>query len=156
MLPYEKDCILSRVCNFLTLCTVPYVNFVTSALALQLAHARLAGETVRINTQYDMWQLGTFVYEVATDTPYWPQNMSDEQVLNVLARDNARLPHEERPVPQELVQRILSQLLTRQPTHRLNAESLRKVLEQEEESSTLAATINPGYARTEAPIELPT
>jgi serine/threonine protein kinase len=124
-------------------------------LAVQLAHARLEGQPVQINTQYDMWQLGTFVYEVATDKPYWLRSMSDEQILNVLARDNARLPHEERPVPQELVQRILSQLLTRNPVHRLNAESLRKLLEQEEETGTLAATINPGYARTEAPIELP-
>jgi hypothetical protein len=73
----------------------------------------------------------------------------------VLAHDNARLPYEERPVPQELVQRTLSQLLTCNPVHRLNAESLRKLSEQEEETGTLAVTINPGYARTEAPIELP-
>lgn len=123
---------------------------------MQLAQALLNREHVAINMSYDMWQFGTFVYEVATGKPFWPRNLSEQQILQVLARDSARLPHEENPVPQELVQRILSQLLTRNPAHRLTAESLRKLLDKEEETGTLAATINPGYARTEAPIELPT
>ena len=82
--------------------------------------------------------------------------MTDLQILHILATPSAKLPHEERPVSTELVQRILSQLLTRSGAHRLTAESLKKMLDKEEETGTLAATINAGYAKTETPIVLDT
>ena len=123
---------------------------------MQLADKRLRGEVVTITTAYDMWQLGTFVYEVATGRPFWPEAFTDAQILHTLATESSKLPHEAKPVGTELVQRILTQLLIRNPAHRLTADALKKLLDKEEETGTLAATINAGYAKTEAPIELPT
>ena len=124
--------------------------------AMQLANARLEAQPITITTAFDMWQLGTFVYEVATGSPYWPANTTDLQILHTLASDSQKLPHEERPVQAELVRRILAQLLTRSAEARLTAESLKKLLDKEEETGTLAATINAGHAKTEMPIVLDT
>lgn len=77
------------------------------------------------------------------------------QILHALATPSAKLPHEQRPASTELVQRILSQLLTREEAHRLTAENLKKLLDKEEETGTLAATINAGVAKTEQPVVLP-
>lgn len=126
----------------------------TTTAHMQLAAARLHNGSVVLATSFDMWQLGTFVYEVATGKPYWPSSMTDLQILNALASESTPLPHEERPVSTELVQRILSQLLTRKATERLTAEALKKLLDKEEETGTLAATINAGKAMTEQPIVL--
>jgi serine/threonine protein kinase len=120
-----------------------------------MAKARLEAQPITFTTAFDMWQLGTFVYEVSTGTPYWPEATTEVQILHTLATDSARLPHEDRPVKTELVQRILSQLLTRDEAARLTAESLKKLLDKEEETGTLAATINAGLAQTEMPIVLP-
>jgi serine/threonine protein kinase len=121
---------------------------------LQSALARMEGQPVVFTTEFDMWQLGTVVYEISGGKPYWPAPMSDLQILHTLASPSVKLPHEARPVETELLQRILSQLLTRLPTHRLTADSLRKLLEKEEATGPLALTINAGYARTDAPIVL--
>jgi serine/threonine protein kinase len=121
---------------------------------LQLAKARLQGQPIVFTTAFDMWQLGTFVYEVSVGKKYWPASQTDLQILHALASPSVQLPHEARPVETELVQRILSQLLTRNPAHRLTADSLKKLLDKEEETGTLAATINAGFAKTETPIVL--
>jgi hypothetical protein len=110
--------------------------------------------TVAVESSYDMWQLGMFVYELSTRRPYWPQKMSDEQVLHILATEQMRLPHESNPVSIDLVQRIVKQLLTRTAEARLDAVALKALLDHEEETGTLSSTMNANVIHTEVPIVL--
>jgi hypothetical protein len=96
---------------FFTLLLVLCVFLKPHACHSERARARVAGQQVQINTQYDRWQLSTFVHEVSTDKPYWPRNVLHEQILNVLIRGNAHLPNQERPVLQDLQ---VSSILQRQ------------------------------------------
>lgn len=45
---------------------------------MQLAH--VAGQQVQINTRYDMWQLGTFIYKVVTVKPHCSPQFKPEQL----------------------------------------------------------------------------
>ena len=95
-----------------------------------------------VRQSYDMWQLGVFIYELSTGRPYWPNKMTDGQVLHNLATPQARLPHESNPVSIDLVNRILGQLLTRDEGARLDAVALKALLDHEEETGTLSSTMN--------------
>lgn len=123
-------------------------------------------ESVYLTRAGDMWLLGTLLYQVMTDTPYWPAHTSDAQILEVMADPSRKLPHERHPV-HSLVQRILTGiddsgempgggnkggLLSRDPAHRLTADNLTKHLM--DDMPTAQATINPGLVRPTGLVEL--
>ena len=72
----------------------------------------------------------------------------------MLATPALKLPHEERPVSSDVVQRIITKLLTRRAEDRIDAEALKAVLDSEERTGTLVRTVNVGRAVTETAIEL--
>lgn len=104
-----------------------------------------------------MWALGMALWEVCADVEYWPASMTEQQVLWTLATASEPLPHEARPAPVELVQRIVSKLLTRDPAERYTSLQLKHRLDEEEQTGTLAATINSGNrAQRAADVDLAT
>lgn len=125
---------------------------------LQLANSLSSPhvEDVYLSRAGDMWLLGTMLYQVMTDAPYWPPHASDAQILEVMADPSKKLPHERNPV-HPLVQRILTGeddsgtshlgdsnrgLLTRDPARRLTADNLTKHLK--DDMHTAQVTLNPG------------
>ena len=108
---------------------------------VQQAERRHTGQFT-IDTPFDMWQFGTFVYEVASGAPYWPHDMPDDRIYATLANPGAPLPHETRPVAAELAQRVCAELLRRDPAARPTATALRDSLKGEEQGPTLTGTMN--------------
>lgn len=101
------------------------------------------GEKINLSPAYDMWQLGILVYEVMTGQKYWPESMSDAEVLRVMADARKPLPHEERPMGLDLVQKVMMRLMDRDPMNRFSSAELIKRLEQDLATAG-AVTLNPG------------
>lgn len=114
---------------------------------MQLAEKMLTalGEKIHLSPAYDMWQLGILVYEVMTGSKYWPESMSDGDVLRAMADPRKPLPHEERPMGLDLVQKVMEHLMHRDPQERFSSADLIKRLEQDLATAG-AVTLNPGDA----------
>lgn len=122
--------------------TVP-PRTVTPELAEKMLTA--LGEKIHLSPAYDMWQLGILVYEVMTGSKYWPESMSDGDVLRAMADPRKPLPHEERPMGLDLVQKVMEHLMHRDPQERFSSADLIKRLEQDLATAG-AVTLNPGDA----------
>lgn len=112
---------------------------------VQLADKMLTapGEKIHLNPAYDMWQLGILVYEVMTGQKYWPESMTDDDVLRSMADPTKPLPHVTRPMGLDLVQKVMDKLLHRDPMKRFTSAELIKRLEQDLATAG-AVTLNPG------------
>lgn len=127
----------------------PLVLFqvLTYVLPVQLAETLLTAMDgqIRLNSAYDMWNLGILVYETMTGQKYWPETMSDGDVLRAMADPRKPLPHEERPMGLDLVQKVMVLLMHRDPQQRFTSAGLIKRLEQDLATAG-AVTLNPGDA----------
>lgn len=118
---------------------------------VQQAETRHTGK-LTIDTAFDMWQFGTFVYEVASGKPFWPPDASDAHIFAILGDPSAKLPHEAVPVEADLAQRLCADLLRRDPAARPSATALRDSLKREELGPTLQNTMNAGPMQLESTI----
>jgi serine/threonine protein kinase len=116
-------------------------------------------DDVYLSRAGDMWLLGTLLYQVMTDQPYWPEDASDEEILSIMADPTKKLPHELKTV-MPLVQNVLEGsgeqgdnskgpkyggLLSRDPNRRMTADDLIKHLQ--DDMQTAQGTLNPGPVR---------
>lgn len=101
------------------------------------------GEKIHLSPAYDMWQLGILVYEVMTGQKYWPESMTDGDVLRAMADPSKPLPHETRPMGLDLVQKVMVELMHRNPEKRFTSGGLIKRLEQDLATAG-AVTLNGG------------
>lgn len=135
---------------------------------MQLAPSMISHsvDDVHLSRAGDMWLLGTLLYQVMTDVPYWPSHASDAQILSIMDDPSQKLPHERKPV-MPLVQKILTGsgnsddallgsngrgLLCRDPANRMTADDLIKHLQND--LPTAQVTMNPGPIRNIGEIEL--
>lgn len=114
-------------------------------------------DEIKMQKSYDIWRLGILVYEVMTGESYWHDSLTDLDVLQVLANPTALLPHEERPVGREVMQKVLVHMLERNPDTRINATDLYTMMEEEVVTASMVKTLNSNAPiHQQQPVELNT
>jgi serine/threonine protein kinase len=109
---------------------------------MQLAEKQMEQKPLKIEPSFDIWQLGIMIYE-AMKGSYWPLDAKDAVILHTLATATAKLPHEVKPLDQSNMNDMMRVLMARDPAARPSAEELRKVLEDHDNTGTLASASSP-------------
>lgn len=112
-------------------------------------------DKIKMQSSYDIWRLGILVYEVMSGERYWHDYMSNTEVLQALANPNAPLPHQERPVSHDIIQKVLVYMLARDPASRINANDLYTMMEEEVVTASMVRTLNSNAPiHQQQPVEL--
>lgn len=110
---------------------------------------------IKMHSSYDIWRLGILVYEVMLGERYWPDSMSNTEVLQALANPKAPLPHQERPVSHDIIQKVLVHMLARDAESRINANDLYTMMEEEVVTASMVKTLNSNAPiHQQQPVEL--